>query len=109
MSLLYDANLSPRLVERLAKDFPGSQHVEVVGLRSTDDTIWQYALERAMTVVTKDNDFIDRAALTGPPGKVVVLTLGNCRTALVEDVMRGNAMKIREFISNPTESIMFLP
>lgn len=109
MSLLFDANLSPRLVARLSDDFPGSSHVEIVGLNASDDTVWQYALERGLAVVTKDNDFIDRAALTGPPGKVVVLTVGNCRTPIVEDVMRGNAMKIREFIANPTESIMFLP
>jgi predicted nuclease of predicted toxin-antitoxin system len=39
MKLLFDQNLSPRLVERLASIYPGSSHVEKVGLGKELDRI----------------------------------------------------------------------
>ena len=44
MKLLLDENLSPRLVELLAADFPGSTHIEHLKIRgATDAAIWAYA------------------------------------------------------------------
>ncbi len=44
MKLLFDQNLSPKLVNRLADLFPGSIHVLSVGLDcADDDRIWEYA------------------------------------------------------------------
>lgn len=107
--LLFDANLSPRLVGRLAEDFPMSVHVEVIGLRATDEEIWRYAIGQRLTIVTKDSDFVARAALYGPPGKVIVLTTGNCRTSLVENVLRFHKHAIHLFITDESESILYLP
>jgi len=33
LKLLFDENLSPRLVELLAADFPGCTHIEILGMR----------------------------------------------------------------------------
>ena len=44
MKLLFDQNLSPRLLPALADIFPNSNHVRNVGLgRADDDAVWRYA------------------------------------------------------------------
>ncbi|HEY7314960.1 MAG TPA: DUF5615 family PIN-like protein [Gemmataceae bacterium] len=44
MKLLFDQNLSHRLVGQLAAEFPGSAHVRDAGLASASDSvIWAYA------------------------------------------------------------------
>lgn len=55
MSLLFDQNLSRRLVALLAGDYPGSQHAIDAGLIGADDPIvWRYAAAHGLAVVTKD-------------------------------------------------------
>jgi predicted nuclease of predicted toxin-antitoxin system len=45
MKLLFDQNLSPTLVQRLADLFPGSIHTEQAGLARSDDvSIWEFCL-----------------------------------------------------------------
>ena len=46
MKLLYDENLSPKLVHRLADIFPNARHVDRVGLGEKQDfEIWEYTKE----------------------------------------------------------------
>ena len=72
MILLFDQNLSPGLVERLADVFPGSEHVRRVGLREgTDEQIWSYAQSRRLVIITKDRDFHKMSRTRGAPPKVV--------------------------------------
>ena len=85
MKLLFDENLSSRLVELLAADFPGCTHIEILGMRGAADTVvWNYAREHGYTIVSKDNDFRQRAFLDGPPPKVVWLSVGNAGTGLIQ-------------------------
>ena len=50
MRLLFDENLSDRLVPTLDEDYPGSVHVRSVGLAKADDEdVWSYALEHEPT------------------------------------------------------------
>ena len=89
MKLLFDQNLSPKLVNRLADLFPGSMHVQSVGLdRASDDQVWEYARLNGFAIVTKDEDYDGLSVLRGGPPKVVWLQLGNCTTAQVEAVFR---------------------
>jgi predicted nuclease of predicted toxin-antitoxin system len=84
--LLFDENLSPRLVLALADFYPGSAHVDIAGLLETaDQTIWKYAGEHDLVIVSKDEDFVRLSVLLGPPPKVILIRLGNCTT---EDVAR---------------------
>ncbi len=75
MKLLFDANLSPKLVNRLAGLFPRSAHVfETAMARSTsDELIWEYAKANAFTIVTADSDFLHLAQFRGTPPKLVRL------------------------------------
>lgn len=75
MKLLFDQNLSPRLVRLLADLFPGSTHVRDVGLGEADDvTIWTYAGLHGYTIVSKDSDFQQRSLLNGAPPKFIWLS-----------------------------------
>ncbi|MFN8524392.1 MAG: DUF5615 family PIN-like protein [Chloroflexota bacterium] len=89
LTLLFDENLSRRLVRRLADCFPGSTHVHDVGLtRGQDEAVWTYARDHDLAVVTKDADFADLAQLRGFPPYVVWLRLGNCTTDEIESALR---------------------
>ena len=65
MSLLFDENLSRRLIRRLEAAYPRSDHVELVGLKGQVDLeIWEYAARHDATIVSKDHDFV-RSAFSG--------------------------------------------
>ena len=58
MKLLFDHNLSPRLVNRLAELFPESTHVYLLGMDQVDDReIWNHAKNNDFTIVTRDSDY----------------------------------------------------
>jgi predicted nuclease of predicted toxin-antitoxin system len=107
--LLFDHNLSPRLVERLADRYPGAQHVAAVGLeRATDAEVWAYAGAHGCAIVTKDSDFNDTAVLRGSPPKVIWLRLGNCTTGDVERALRGAAEAVVAFLADPVAGVLEL-
>ncbi len=98
MKLLFDANLSPRLVPRLAELFPGSIHVFNTDLvrYTPDEAIWEYARTGGYTIVTADSDFIEIADRRGVPPGIVRLENCNYKTARVEEVLRRNAVRITD-------------
>ena len=58
MKLLFDHNLSYKLVGRLADLCPDSEHVRHVNLHEADDrTVWDYARVTGCAIVSKDEDF----------------------------------------------------
>jgi predicted nuclease of predicted toxin-antitoxin system len=109
MKLLFDQNLSPKLVEQLSDLFPGSSHVQNEGLAcATDYEIWEHAVRNRYSIVTKDEDFNDLGALRGYPPKVIWLALGNCTTAQVEVVLRSRFADIEAFESDLTAGTLAL-
>ena len=99
MKLLPDENLSPRLVETLADLFPGSTHVQDVGLGGGDDrAVWNYGKVHGFAIVSKDSDFMERSVLEGAPPKVIWLRLGNCSTSEIAKLLRSNSEVICEFL-----------
>ena len=53
MKLLFDENISQRLVALLAKEFPDSRHIEdVVERGSTDTGIWEIAKVLDLIIVS---------------------------------------------------------
>jgi predicted nuclease of predicted toxin-antitoxin system len=95
MKLLFDQNLSFKLVERLADLFPGSDQVRRLGLDQADDrAIWEHAKRSGFVLVTQDSDFADLAGLLGPPPKVIWLRCGNQPTQAVENLLRNHASAI---------------
>jgi predicted nuclease of predicted toxin-antitoxin system len=98
LKLLFDANLSPKLVRRLADLFPDSLHLFASGLAqpTSDRRIWNYAAVNGFAIVTTDADFVGMAASLGPPPHVIRLENGNYKTARVEELVRRNAIRIAE-------------
>ena len=98
MKLLFDQNLSPRLVRQLFDLFPGSAHVQTLGLDCASDLVlWDYARNNHFHIVTKDADFSDRSALAGYPPKVLWIKLGNRTTDEIEAVIRRHLEDIETF------------
>ena len=70
MKLLFDENLSHRLVARLADLFPESSPVVLEGLAQKPDiAVWGYAQTRGFSIVTADADFYELSTTFGPPPK----------------------------------------
>ena len=98
MKLLFDENLSRKLISRLSDLYPDSEHVVPAGLESLSDReIWAYADSRGLVIVTKDWDFVQLSSLLGHPPKVVWLRLGNCSTRNVDEVLRRRHLELLHF------------
>jgi predicted nuclease of predicted toxin-antitoxin system len=109
VKLLFDQNLSPKLVNRLADLFPGSDHVQSAGLdRADDDRVWEHARLNGFAIVTKDADYNNLSVLRGSPPKVIWLQLGNCTTAQVEAVFRARFADIEAFENDPPVGTLLL-
>ena len=109
MKLLFDQNLSPSLVKKLADGIPESTHTELVGLGRTDDrSIWHYCLQEGLVVVSKDNDFGFLAMQRGAPPKAIWIKLGNCTTDDVENAIRRDIDAIRAFEEDPEAALLII-
>ena len=109
MKLLFDENLSPRLVERLNDLYPDCVHVREVGLeRSPDEAVWNYARANAFTIVTQDADFGEMSVLLDSPPKVIWLRRGNSSTGEIEAILRAQYAAIAAFHNAPQEAVLAL-
>jgi predicted nuclease of predicted toxin-antitoxin system len=91
VKLLFDHNLSPRLIKHLADLYPDSNHVYLLGLdQSPDEEVWEFARRGGFLLVTKDADFSDLCLLLGFPPKVIWIRRGNCATAAIEAILRNH-------------------
>jgi len=107
VKLLFDENVSPRLVVGLSDVFPGSVHVRDAGLsRASDAAIWDYARYHGLTIVSKDSDFHQASFLRGSPPKVIWIRRGNCATADIETLLRSNRTEILAFATDPLAAFL---
>jgi predicted nuclease of predicted toxin-antitoxin system len=80
MRFLVDAQLPPALARRLAELGHEAEHVADRRLAAaTDAQIWDFALRDAVVIITKDEDFAQRKALTKSGPGVVWIRLPNTR------------------------------
>ena len=109
MKLIFDHNLSPRLIDRLKDIYSNATHVSLLGMdRALDETIWLYAKINEYIIVTKDSDFNDLSILHGFPPKVIWLQIGNCTTSDIEKLLRDYYEIIVEFESGSNSGILSL-
>ena len=47
--------------------------------KASDSEIWTYAVANSLTLITKDEDFFQRASQPVSPVQVIWVRLGNCR------------------------------
>jgi len=95
VKLLFDHNLSFKLVDRLSDLYPQSNHVYKLALdRVQDVEIREYAKKNDFIIVTRDADFSDLCLLKGFPPKVIWIRRGNCSTAEIENILRTHFVDI---------------
>lgn len=102
MKLLFDQNISFRILKKIASAFPDAQQTNRLMLsQSTDHEVWDFARKNNYCIVTFDSDFIDISVLKGCPPKVIWLKLGNSSTDRIAEVLLKSQGLISEFINNP--------
>ena len=102
MKLLFDQNLSWRLVSFVSRHFPGSAHVNSLGLSNTSDReIWDYAKEHDFCICSKDTDFRQLSFLYGPPPKVIWLQVENRPTWEIAEILKSKIDRIMTFKDSP--------
>ena len=107
MKLLFDQNISYRIVRLLPDIFAESRHVSSVGLNdSIDVKIWQFAKQNDFTVVTFDADFFDIATLKGFPPKIIWIRTGNITTEELAERIILNYSIIVSFIGNSEQNCL---
>lgn len=109
MKVLFDHNLSPRLVNRLLDLFPESTHVYLLDMDQADDRdVWNYAQNNGFTIVTRDSDYNELLTLRGFPPKVIWIRRGNCSTAEIETMLRSHLTDIQALTDDSTLGILTL-
>ncbi|HEY5054550.1 MAG TPA: DUF5615 family PIN-like protein [Acidobacteriaceae bacterium] len=109
MKLLFDENLSPRLVQSLNDIYPESQHVNDLGFGNAEDSaVWDHAKVHGFAIVSKDSDFAERSVLEAQPPKIIWIRLGNCSTGDVETVLRSERESVEAFLGGHEEMCLLL-
>ena len=99
MKLLFDQNISFRIISKIKNHFPEAKQVRQLGIENFSDIeIWKFAKENQFTIVTFDADFYDLSNLKGHPPKIIWLRFGNTLTDFLSDIIRSNASTINDFI-----------
>ena len=101
MKLLFDQNISFKIVSKLKDMYSEARQVRELGLEnSTDREIWEYAKRNDYTVVTFDADFYDMSNLYGHPPKIIWLRTGNRRTSDLAKLLIDRSVIIQEFLTD---------
>ncbi len=109
MKLLFDENLSYRLVDRLKDLFPDSTHVAIEALlHAPDADIWNYAKINGYAIVTADADFYELATAYGPPPKIIWLRGCDYPTSAAESLIRSQAIRLAEFFQDETRAVLII-
>lgn len=107
MKLLFDQNISYRLISDLEDLFPKSNHVRLLNLEtSSDEEIWQYAKKRDFVIVTQDSNFNERSLLYGYPPKIIWLRIGNVSTQNIKKLLRKNYKNIINFYKDSSSGCL---
>ncbi len=102
MKLLFDQNISFRIVNKLIDTYPDSKHVSQVGLMDCEDIdIWMFARNQDYEIVTYDSDFYDISLINGIPPKIIWIRTGNLVTGEIVQLLKMNKQVIFDFINNP--------
>ena len=101
MKLLFDQNISHRILNVLPQIFDGSTTVKHEKLiNSSDRKIWEFAKEKEYIIVTQDSDFNDLNSLFGFPPKIIWIRTGNLKTEQIANILNVYMTEIENFISD---------
>lgn len=99
MRLIFDQNISHKVLQYLPDKFTGSTTVKKEGLiNSPDLQIWEFAKKHDLIIVTQDSDFNDLNSLYGFPPKVIWIRTGNLKTKEIVDILIDYSNDIERFL-----------
>lgn len=107
--LLLDENLSLLLIARIEARFQKSLHVIHASLdNSPDIELWSFAKTNGLAIVSKDKDFLSMMEAFGHPPKLIRLTIGNAKLAVVERVPIDNQQTIHSLLDDEGKGLLVL-
>ncbi|MFN6945430.1 MAG: DUF5615 family PIN-like protein [Cytophagaceae bacterium] len=99
MKLLFDQNISFRIIKKIENDFPEAKQVRELGLENKSDLeIWNFAKSKDSTIVTFDTDFFDLTVLKGHPPKIIWIRSGNTSTSFLAELLIRKKNIIQSFL-----------
>jgi predicted nuclease of predicted toxin-antitoxin system len=102
--LLFDQNISYRIVSKLSDCYPACKQVRELGLTNSEDVdIWDYARKNNYVIVTFDADFYDIGLINGCPPKIIWLRTGNLVTNQIACLLRERQSQILDFCFQPEQ------
>ena len=88
MRFLVDAQLPPALARWLEERGHEAKHVIDLALQDApDEAIWRHASTKGAVIVSKDEDFARRRALTSDGPQVVWLRVGNTNSRTLIEIL----------------------
>lgn len=101
MKLLFDQNISFRVVKLIISKYPNSAQVRELGLEGSSDLeIFNYALENNFVIVTFDSDFCDLNLVKGSPPKIIWIRKGNSTTKEIAKLILEKRDLLKIFKNN---------
>jgi predicted nuclease of predicted toxin-antitoxin system len=101
MRLLFDQNISFRIIKKINNYYPDCKHVSDCGLIDCDDSeIWQYGRTHGYSIVTFDSDFYDISVISGHPPKIIWIRKGNLTTDEIVELLKRNREIIESFMGS---------
>jgi predicted nuclease of predicted toxin-antitoxin system len=98
MKLLFDQNISHRILNHIQDILPEAKQVRDLGLENiSDKQIWEYAKESGYIIVTFDGDFYDFSLVWGHPPKIIWIRTHNQTTKNVEKILRKYMDTMQDF------------
>lgn len=98
MRLLFDENISHKILPLLPVEFSGSSCVKNEGLiHASDRDIWQFAKKNQFVIVTQDADFYDFSTLYGFPPKIIWIRTGYPRTKDISEILIDSYPELANF------------
>ena len=103
MKILFDQNISFRIIKNLKEVWPEAKQVRELGLENkTDREIWNFARENGFAIVTFDSDFFDLSNLFGIPPKIIWLRFGNRNTKALTSLILSKTNLMKDFLTDST-------
>lgn len=107
MNLLFNQNISFRIIKRIEDIFPGSISARELGYDNPHDfDTWKFAKSSNFSIVTFDSDFIDLSNLRGFPPKIIWLRIGNTSTKNIAERIRTEQRNIIDFLNNSENAFL---
>lgn len=107
MRLLFDQNISHKIIKLLERDFPNSRQVRHVDLENASDSvIFDFARNQGFTIVTFDSDFVDLNVVKGIPPKIIWLKTGKLTTKNISNLISSQIANIQKFINSKEREIL---